>query len=64
MASQFSKNELLGLVKQLETLKHAVPEDEAIRKVLYDAARNLSLAIETPGDSIQRVAYSVCLRRL
>lgn len=53
--------DLSGLITRLENLKHAVPKEEATRKSLFDAARSLVFALETPGDSIQRIAYTVRL---
>ena len=35
------------------------PRDETSSKQLYNAARDLMLEMESPGDTIQRIAYSV-----
>ena len=56
-----SDSDLSGFITRLENLKHAVPKEEATRKGLFDAARSLMFALETPGDSIQRIAYTVSL---
>lgn len=63
MSSLVSDPDLSGLVTKLENLKHAVPDDQATRKRLFDAARSLAFALETPGDTIQRIAYSVSTPR-
>ncbi|KAL8793433.1 MAG: hypothetical protein Q9195_004019 [Heterodermia aff. obscurata] len=49
------------LCAQLDHLRENVIEDEASRKKLMEAAHNLSLALEKPGDTIQRIAYLVGL---
>ena len=59
MSTLSSPSDLVSLVKHLEALKHAVPEDEGMRKRLFDAARSLVFALEAPGDSVQRIAYAV-----
>ena len=61
MSSLTPDSDLPGLISKLETLKHAVPKEEATRRRLLDATRNLSFALETPGDSLQRIAYTVRL---
>lgn len=63
MSSLTSESDLSDLVTKLKNLNHAVPKDEATRKSLVDAARSLVFALETPGDSIQRIAYTVRLAR-
>ena len=59
MASQILHSDPSDLITRLENLRHAVPKDEAIRKRLLETTRNLVFALEAPGDSIQRIAYSV-----
>ena len=59
MASQILDSDPSNLITRLENLRHAVPKDEATRKRLFNATRNLVFALETPGESIQRIAYSV-----
>lgn len=56
-----SDSDLSGLITRLENLKPAVPKDGATRKSLFETARSLMLALETPGDSVQRIAYTVSL---
>ena len=62
MSSQNSKTDFSSLIQQLNALQHADINDDATRQALYGATRNLSLALEAPGDSIQRIAYSVSLQ--
>ena len=59
MSSQILDSDSSDLITRLENLRHAVPKDEATRKKLLDATRNLVFSLETPEDSIQRIAYSV-----
>lgn len=49
--------DVAGLVKQLRGLKPSDAQDEETRKSLFEAARNLAFTLESPGDSIQRIAY-------
>jgi len=35
------------------------PKNEAARKKLYNAAQSLTTALESPADTIQRIAYPV-----
>lgn len=51
--------DIAGLVKQLRGLKPSDAQDEETRKSLFEAARNLAFTLESPGDSIQRIAYIV-----
>ena len=50
-----------SLVKQLRTLNPSDLQDEAARKSLFEAARNVAFALETPEDTIQRITHTVCL---
>lgn len=59
MSAPTSDSDLSGLIARLENLTRAVPKEETTRKRLFDAARSLMYALETPGDSIQRIAYTV-----
>ena len=52
MSSLTPDSDLSGLISTLETLKHAIPKDEATRRRLFDATRKLIFALETLGDSI------------
>lgn len=51
--------DIAGLTKQLQDLKASAVQDEETRKSLFEAARNVAFALESPGDSIQRIAYIV-----
>ena len=63
MSSQILHSDPSDLITSLENLRLAVPKDEATRKKLFDATRNLLFTLETPGDAIQRIAYSVRVPR-
>ncbi|KAL9099171.1 MAG: hypothetical protein Q9187_009536, partial [Circinaria calcarea] len=45
------------LIAQLESVGKNAPKDDSSRKKLYDAARSLTIDLELPGDTIQRIAY-------
>lgn len=47
------------LLQQLESLTKSPPQDEKLQKRLYDAAQKLSLVVEAPLDTVNRVLYSV-----
>ena len=49
------------VVSQLHELAKNAPTDENSRKQLFEAARSLTFALESPGDSIQRICYLVGL---
>lgn len=49
-----------SLLAQIESASKNPPQDELPRKALYEAAQKLQVAVETPGDTIQRIAYLVC----
>lgn len=42
-----------------QVLEIARTADETTRKALIDTLRNLSISLEEPGDTIQRLAYLV-----
>ncbi|KAK9423665.1 putative O-methyltransferase domain-containing protein [Seiridium unicorne] len=46
------------LIEQLKSVAASPPQDEKLRKQLYNAAQGLSLAVESPYDTIYRVIYS------
>ena len=48
-----------SLIERLEDLTKVVPEDEAIRKRLYNVTQKLNLAVEPPQMTIQRIIYTV-----
>ena len=50
---------IAGLVKQLQGIKASDVKDEESRKALFEAARNAAFTLESPGDSVQRIAYIV-----
>lgn len=55
--------ELAALVEKLEALTNDPPVEllgnDSLRRRLRDTARNLSIAVETPGDSMHRIGNSV-----
>lgn len=51
--------DIAGLVERLRGFKTSDVYDEEIRKNLFEAARNVAFTLESPGDSIQRIAYTV-----
>ena len=61
MSSPPSEEDLSSLIERLECIKREIPKDLSARKTLYDVARSLALALEAPGDSVLRIAYSVSL---
>jgi hypothetical protein len=52
-----------SLLQQLEAWAKNPPRDiladEAVRPKLRDAARNLSIAMENPGDTVHRIGFLV-----
>lgn len=52
MASTTPASDIASAVAQLKTLANDVPKDEKSRKELFEAARNLTFALESPGDTI------------
>lgn len=59
MESLAHASEVSALIKQLEALKGSPPENDGIRQKLLGAAQSLVHALETPGDTTQRIAYAV-----
>lgn len=57
-----STPEVPQLVGQLNAVLQDLPKDEAARKALLEATRKAALALESPGDTIQRIAYLVRAR--
>ena len=51
--------EITGLVQRLQDIKAYNIPDEGSRKSLFEATRNLAFRLESTGDSIQRIAYTV-----
>lgn len=56
-----STSDTSDVLRHLKALTASIADDEAVRKQLYDAARELILAVEPPIDTIYRVIYSVGL---
>ena len=50
-------SEIAGLISQIELTTSNIPQDEELRQKLYDATRKLNLALESPGDTIQRLVH-------
>ena len=61
MGSITDHPDIPSLVRQLGNLKASEIHDEAARESLSQAIRDASFALETPGESIQRIAYTVRL---
>lgn len=59
MSSQSLDTDVSSLIRQLIAFRHKDIKDEATRRILADAARGLAVAIETPRDTVQRIAFSV-----
>ena len=59
MAETSGTSDVSALIKQFESLTNDVPKDESVRKQLFEAARSLTFALESPGDTIQRICYLV-----
>ncbi len=51
-----------ALIGQLNQLKQNLPKDEAQRRRWHQAARELLSALETPFDTVRRIAFSVSLQ--
>jgi hypothetical protein len=49
------------LLQELKAAAASPPQDEKLRKDLYNAAQGLSLATESRYDTIYRVVYSVSI---
>ena len=45
--------QVVGLLDQLRELEDSIPQDEALRDQLFVALQGLSLAIETPLDTVR-----------
>ncbi|KAL6715993.1 hypothetical protein ACLMJK_006955 [Lecanora helva] len=58
MSITSSENDTSALIEQIASFRQKNLKDAVIRQALYDAARKLSFEIETPGDAINRIAYS------
>ncbi|MCJ1376576.1 hypothetical protein MMC20_007819 [Loxospora ochrophaea] len=56
MASMTADIEVPSLIRQLKTLKLGDIKDEATRKSLLEAPQDAAVALETPKESIQRIA--------
>ena len=54
-----SKPDVSALLSQLKSIEQQAPQDAASRQELYEAAKNLTLSFESPGDTIQRIMYLV-----
>lgn len=52
-----SGSEIASLISQIELTTSNIPQDEELRQKLYDATRKLNLALESPGDTIQRLVH-------
>ncbi|MCJ1243567.1 hypothetical protein MMC30_000764 [Trapelia coarctata] len=46
------------LISQLQAVKDQHIPDEALRKQLYDATREVGLALETPREGVERIFYA------
>lgn len=55
-----STEQIQSLISQMEHLTSNVPADEKLRKNLYETSRKLALALESPTDSVKRIAFEVC----
>ena len=51
--------ETTELITKLKTVQNNIPPDEKLRKELYSTVRNLSLALESPIDTVKRICYLV-----
>lgn len=52
------------MISQMKNLTNDVPRNETLRKELYETARKLSLALESPVDTVKRIAFEVTHPRL
>ena len=58
-------SDLALLVQKVTEAAANLPKEGALdsktQRALHDATKQLALALETPGDLIHRIAFSVCL---
>jgi hypothetical protein len=47
------------LIAKLQSIAQEAPKDRPARKKLYDAAQSLATALESPDDTVWRIAYQV-----
>lgn len=51
--------DLLAQLDRIYDLAKEIPEDDIQRRRLYEAARKIFLAVETPLDTVRRISFSV-----
>lgn len=49
----------MSLIHEVRALKDRIPEDATVRRQLSDAIHELSLALETPLETVRRISFSV-----
>ena len=59
MDSQMDPADKMAIAKQLCTISHIVSSKNPSRKEMYEAARKLTLALESPEETMHRIAYLV-----
>ena len=61
--TQMTIEEATALISKLERLADSPPSDviadSAMRRKLREAAKNLSIALEMPGDTVHRIGNAV-----
>lgn len=60
MAPIPSNSDTEASIAQLQSISKIVPKDDGERQRLYEAANDLALGLEPPGDTIQRFVH-MCL---
>lgn len=56
-----SASDMAALISKLTSLTNDIPKDEESRKKLFEATRSLNLALETAGETTQRICYLVII---
>ena len=59
MATPTAEVNIPGLLEQLRAIKPSDFKDDVSRKAFLEAAQDAAVTVETPGDSISRIAYLV-----
>ena len=53
------RQDVVSLFDEVRALKNRIPEDVTVRRQLSNAIHELSLALETPLETVRRISFSV-----